>query len=134
MPSARLSAGTKLDSIRSVIRSGKVCVLDCSPVSLKTLYNSAEFHPYVVFLAAPGVDDVEKLYRESATTLRNSSRSLTVRTRVTSVTSVTSHDESRVTTTRRPPARGGSEGDLLGDITARTTGVRGCLLCWCVEV
>ncbi|XP_043197058.1 protein PALS2-like [Amphibalanus amphitrite] len=69
--------GTKLDSIRSVIRSGKVCVLDCSPVSLKTLYNSAEFHPYVVFLAAPGVDDVEKLYRESATTLRNSSRSLT---------------------------------------------------------
>ena len=74
--------GTKLDSIRSVIRSGKVCVLDCSPVSLKTLYNSAEFHPYVVFLAAPGVDDVEKLYRESATTLRNSSqRSLTVRGR-----------------------------------------------------
>ncbi|XP_037074880.1 MAGUK p55 subfamily member 6-like isoform X2 [Pollicipes pollicipes] len=69
--------GTKLDSIRAVIRSGKMCVLDCSPVSLKTLYNSAEFHPYVVFLAAPGVDDVEKLYRESATTLRNSSRSLT---------------------------------------------------------
>lgn len=68
--------GIKLDSVRAVIRSGRMCVLDCSPTALKTLYNSAEFHPFVVFLASPGVDDVEKLYRDSSTTLRNSNRAL----------------------------------------------------------
>ena len=64
--------GTKLNSIREVIRSGKMCVLDCNPrvricfiwlsfepihfcsiwQCLKLLKN-AEFMPYVVFIAAP---------------------------------------------------------------------------------
>ncbi|XP_050701109.1 protein PALS2-like isoform X3 [Eriocheir sinensis] len=54
--------GTKIDSILSVIRSGKMCVLDCSPASLKYLRNSSEMLPYVIFLAAPGMDQIKSLY------------------------------------------------------------------------
>ncbi|KAI5704826.1 hypothetical protein M8J75_009203 [Diaphorina citri] len=54
--------GTHLDSIREVILSGKICVLDCSPVALKILHNSTEFLPLVIFLAAPGVDNLKFLY------------------------------------------------------------------------
>ena len=46
--------GTKLDSVREVIDTGRMCVLDCSPSALKLLHNSNEFMPFVVFLAAPG--------------------------------------------------------------------------------
>ncbi|XP_065340303.1 protein PALS2 isoform X1 [Cloeon dipterum] len=54
--------GTKLESIRSVIRSGKMCVLDCSPAALKILHNSQEFMPYVIFIASPGLEELKNIY------------------------------------------------------------------------
>lgn len=54
--------GTKLDSVRDVIRLGKMCVLDCSPAALKILHNSTEFMPYVIFIAAPGMEQLKTLY------------------------------------------------------------------------
>merc|ERR1712203_692392 len=54
--------GTKLDSVREVIDTGRMCVLDCSPAALKLLHNSNEFMPFVVFLAAPGLDEMKPLY------------------------------------------------------------------------
>ncbi|GLH04611.1 Peripheral plasma membrane protein CASK [Gryllus bimaculatus] len=54
--------GTKLDSIRDVIRQGKMCVLDCSPAALKILHNSSEFMPYVIFIASPGMEQLKHLY------------------------------------------------------------------------
>ena len=54
--------GTKLDSIRVIIDDGKTCILDASPQSLKILRNSSEFMPFVVFLAAPGMDEMRHVY------------------------------------------------------------------------
>ncbi|XP_069941247.1 protein PALS2 isoform X1 [Cherax quadricarinatus] len=68
--------GTKLDSILSIIRSGKMCVLDCSPASLKYLRNSSEMLPYVIFLAAPGMDQIKSLYNIGSS-MGSSSRNLT---------------------------------------------------------
>ncbi|XP_065080151.1 protein PALS2 isoform X2 [Ochlerotatus camptorhynchus] len=56
--------GTHLDSVRDIIRQGKMCVLDCSPTALKTLHNSTEFMPYVIFIAAPGMEQLKQLYSE----------------------------------------------------------------------
>ncbi|XP_055632984.1 protein PALS2 isoform X2 [Toxorhynchites rutilus septentrionalis] len=56
--------GTHLDSIRDIIRQGKMCVLDCAPSALKILHNSAEFMPYVIFIAAPGMEQLKLLYSE----------------------------------------------------------------------
>ncbi|XP_026757423.2 protein PALS2 [Galleria mellonella] len=53
--------GTHLDSIRAVIKEGKMCVLDCAPQSLKLLHNSSEFLPYVVMLATPGIEQLRNL-------------------------------------------------------------------------
>ncbi|XP_059485902.1 protein PALS2 isoform X2 [Neocloeon triangulifer] len=58
--------GTKLESIRSVIRSGKMCVLDCSPAALKILHNSQEFMPYVVFIASPGMEELRNIHEYGA--------------------------------------------------------------------
>nr|CAD7428871.1 unnamed protein product [Timema monikensis] len=69
--------GTKLDSIREVIRHGKMCVLDCSPAALKILHNSSEFMPYVIFIAAPGMEQLKHLYgmsRSIGSSIRYSSR------------------------------------------------------------
>lgn len=41
--------GTKLDSVRAVMRSGKTCVLSIHPQSLKTI-RTPEFMPFVVFV------------------------------------------------------------------------------------
>nr|CAD7204496.1 unnamed protein product [Timema douglasi] len=68
--------GTKLDSIREVIRHGKMCVLDCSPAALKILHNSSEFMPYVIFIAAPGMEQLKHLYGMSRS-IGSSSRNLT---------------------------------------------------------
>nr|XP_045609436.1 protein PALS2-like isoform X3 [Procambarus clarkii]XP_045609437.1 protein PALS2-like isoform X3 [Procambarus clarkii] len=68
--------GTKLDSILSIIRSGKMCVLDCSPASLKYLRNSSEMLPYVIFLAAPGMDQIKSLYNIGSS-MGSSNRNLT---------------------------------------------------------
>lgn len=54
--------GTTLDSIREVINDGKMCVLDCSPAALKILHNSSEFMPYVIFIAAPGMEQLKTLH------------------------------------------------------------------------
>ena len=55
-------SGTTLDTVREVVDSGRMCVLDCSPSALKLLHNSNEFMPFVVFLAAPGLDEMKPLY------------------------------------------------------------------------
>ncbi|XP_057333228.1 MAGUK p55 subfamily member 2 isoform X1 [Microplitis mediator] len=68
--------GTKLDSVRELIRAGKMCVLDCSPGALKTLHNSTEFMPYVIFIAAPGMEQLKTLYDHGRST-GASSRNLT---------------------------------------------------------
>ncbi|CAH1958890.1 unnamed protein product [Acanthoscelides obtectus] len=70
--------GTHLNSIREVIKQGKMCVLDCSPMSLKILHNSSEFLPYVIFIASPGMEQLKNLYDvgRSNTNLRHSSRNL----------------------------------------------------------
>ncbi|KAF6215628.1 hypothetical protein GE061_010384 [Apolygus lucorum] len=55
--------GTNLESIRDVIRQGKMCILDCSPsVSIEMLYNSSEFMPFVIFVAAPGMELLKQMY------------------------------------------------------------------------
>lgn len=69
--------GTSLDSIRDVIKQGKMCVLDCNPTALKILHNSSEFMPYVVFIAAPGMETLKHLYYENRP-FGASSRNLTV--------------------------------------------------------
>lgn len=43
---------------------GKMCILDCSPSALKLLHNSPEFMPFVIFIAAPGMDQLKQLYAE----------------------------------------------------------------------
>ncbi|XP_037976786.2 protein PALS2 isoform X1 [Plutella xylostella] len=53
--------GTHLDSIRAIIKEGKMCILDCAPASLKLLHNSSEFLPYVVLIAAPGIEHLRNL-------------------------------------------------------------------------
>jgi len=56
--------GTHLDSIRNVIKEGKMCVLDCAPSALKLLHSSPEFMPFVIFIAAPGMEQLKQLYAE----------------------------------------------------------------------
>lgn len=47
--------GTSLDAIRAVVNSGKICVLNLHPQSLKILKNS-DLLPYVVFVAPPSLE------------------------------------------------------------------------------
>ncbi|XP_037908001.1 MAGUK p55 subfamily member 6 isoform X4 [Hermetia illucens] len=68
--------GTHLDSIRDVIKSGKMCILDCAPSALKILHNSTELMPFVVFVAAPGMEQLKQIYAEKRAT-GGSSRNLT---------------------------------------------------------
>ncbi|XP_006816122.2 MAGUK p55 subfamily member 2-like, partial [Saccoglossus kowalevskii] len=56
--------GTKIESIRGVIRSGKMCVIDVNPQCLKTL-KTAEFMPYIVFVNAPQLDVLRALHHEA---------------------------------------------------------------------
>ncbi|CAL1276289.1 unnamed protein product [Larinioides sclopetarius] len=53
--------GTKLESVRAIIRAGKMCILDCNPQALKILKTS-EFMPYVVFIAAPPIDQLKNMH------------------------------------------------------------------------
>lgn len=53
--------GTHLDSIRAVMKEGKMCILDCAPQSLKLLHNSGEFLPFVVMIGAPGIEQLRNL-------------------------------------------------------------------------
>lgn len=56
--------GTKLDSIRQVMRSGKMCLLDVHPQALKVLKTS-EFMPYIVFIEAPQYETLCRMHKES---------------------------------------------------------------------
>ncbi|XP_054715686.1 LOW QUALITY PROTEIN: protein PALS2-like [Uloborus diversus] len=68
--------GTKLESVRAIIRSGKMCILDCNPQVLKYLKTS-EFMPYVVFIAAPPMDQLRHMQFDSGRSYNYSSRNLT---------------------------------------------------------
>ncbi|KAL3110965.1 hypothetical protein niasHT_017738 [Heterodera trifolii] len=54
--------GTTAESVREVVRSGRVCVLDCNARALESLYN-AEFMPFVVLVAAPPFEELVQLSR-----------------------------------------------------------------------
>jgi calcium/calmodulin-dependent serine protein kinase len=49
--------GTKLETIRSIHADGKMAILDVEPQALKIL-RTAEFTPYVVFIAAPSLNNI----------------------------------------------------------------------------
>lgn len=49
--------GTKLDTIRRIHAEGKMAILDVEPQALKVL-RTAEFTPYVVFIAAPSLQNI----------------------------------------------------------------------------
>lgn len=49
--------GTKLDTIRRIHTDGKMAILDVEPQALKIL-RTAEFTPYVVFIAAPSLQNI----------------------------------------------------------------------------
>ncbi|XP_066258084.1 protein PALS1 isoform X3 [Euwallacea similis] len=50
--------GTSIDAIRSVVNSGKICVLNLHPQSLKILRTS-DLKPYVVFVAPPNLENLK---------------------------------------------------------------------------
>ncbi|KAL1123188.1 hypothetical protein AAG570_002275 [Ranatra chinensis] len=63
--------GTKLETIRKIHQEGRVAILDVEPQALKIL-RTAEFAPYVVFIAAPHLNNLadydgslERLAKES---------------------------------------------------------------------
>lgn len=68
--------GTHVESIKDVIKSGKMCVLDVAPNSLKILHSSQELMPFVIFVAAPGMDQLKQIYAERRST--GSNRNLSV--------------------------------------------------------
>ncbi|XP_071792057.1 protein PALS2-like isoform X2 [Asterias amurensis] len=53
--------GTTFDAIRTTNKSGKMCVLDINPQSLKLLRNS-EFLPLVVFIKAPELETLRQIH------------------------------------------------------------------------
>ncbi|KAL9959237.1 hypothetical protein ACROYT_G036334 [Oculina patagonica] len=56
--------GTKVDSIREVMRSGKMCLLDVNPTALKIL-KTPEFMPYVVFIASPPIETLMEIHKRA---------------------------------------------------------------------
>ncbi|NXN93742.1 MPP2 protein, partial [Rhinopomastus cyanomelas] len=54
--------GTRIDSIRAVVESGRVCVLDVNPQAVKVL-RTAEFVPFVVFIEAPCPETLRAMNR-----------------------------------------------------------------------
>ncbi|XP_011497920.1 PREDICTED: peripheral plasma membrane protein CASK isoform X5 [Ceratosolen solmsi marchali] len=63
--------GTKIETIRKILEEGRLAILDIEPHSLKVL-RTAEFAPYVVFIAAPALQNLadydgslERLVKES---------------------------------------------------------------------
>lgn len=49
--------GTKLDTIRRIHSERRIAILDVEPQALKIL-RTAEFAPYVIFIAAPPLNNV----------------------------------------------------------------------------
>ncbi|XP_014669759.1 PREDICTED: MAGUK p55 subfamily member 6-like isoform X2 [Priapulus caudatus] len=56
--------GTKLDTMRQVVRAGKMCVIDCNSVALKKL-STPEFMPFVVFLQAPDINRLRNMHEQA---------------------------------------------------------------------
>ncbi|KAI5106140.1 membrane protein, palmitoylated 6a (MAGUK p55 subfamily member 6), partial [Silurus meridionalis] len=54
--------GTKIDSIHEVVHTGRTCILDVNPQALKVL-RTAEFMPFVVFIAAPELDTLRAMHK-----------------------------------------------------------------------
>ncbi|XP_046887380.1 MAGUK p55 subfamily member 6a isoform X1 [Hypomesus transpacificus] len=54
--------GTRIDSIHEVVDTGRTCILDVNPQALKVL-KTAEFMPYVVFIAAPELDTLRDMHK-----------------------------------------------------------------------
>ncbi|KAG7242104.1 hypothetical protein INR49_024150 [Caranx melampygus] len=54
--------GTKIDSIHEVVAMGRTCILDVNPQALKVL-KTAEFIPFVVFIAAPELDTLRAMHK-----------------------------------------------------------------------
>ena len=52
--------GTKLETIRNIHKQGLIVILDVEPQALKVL-RTAEFAPYVVFVAAPDLSQIKEL-------------------------------------------------------------------------
>ncbi|KAI9586591.1 MAGUK p55 subfamily member 6 isoform X1 [Glossina fuscipes] len=63
--------GTHIESIKDVIESGRMCVLDCAPNALKILHNSQELMPFVIFIGAPGMEQLKSIYAERRATGSN---------------------------------------------------------------
>ncbi|KAL5109563.1 MAGUK p55 subfamily member 2 [Taenia crassiceps] len=53
--------GTKVKTLRRIAQSGKTCLLDCSPSAVSRI-RTAEFMPFVVFLAAPSCSCMKAMY------------------------------------------------------------------------
>lgn len=56
--------GSKLSSVRDIINSGKIALVDCDPSALKFLW-TAEFMPFIVFLDSPDIDTLQKHNQQS---------------------------------------------------------------------
>ncbi|CAB1333889.1 unnamed protein product [Coregonus sp. 'balchen'] len=54
--------GTKMNSIHEVVDAGRTCILDVNPQALKQL-KTAEFMPFVVFIAAPELDILRAMHK-----------------------------------------------------------------------
>ena len=52
--------GTSAETVRRTVRSGRVCVLDCSERALEYLYNS-EFMPFVVVIGPPALEELQQM-------------------------------------------------------------------------
>ncbi|KAL3313652.1 MAGUK p55 subfamily member 6 [Cichlidogyrus casuarinus] len=53
--------GLKYETVRNVIKEGRTCLVDCHPKSVQAL-RTAEFMPFVVFLAAPAFTCMKAMY------------------------------------------------------------------------
>uniref|UniRef100_A0A0A1X4L8 MAGUK p55 subfamily member 6 n=1 Tax=Zeugodacus cucurbitae TaxID=28588 RepID=A0A0A1X4L8_ZEUCU len=60
--------GLHLNSVNEVIESGRMCILDCAPSTLKFLHNSQQLMPFVIFIAAPGMEQLKQVYSERRAT------------------------------------------------------------------
>ncbi|XP_005182797.1 protein PALS2 isoform X2 [Musca domestica] len=63
--------GTHIQSIKDVINNGRMCVLDCAPNALKILHNSQDLMPFVIFIGAPGMEQLKSIYAERRATGSN---------------------------------------------------------------
>lgn len=65
--------GTSLDAIRAVVNSGKICVLNLHPLSLKML-KSSDLMPYVVLIAPPSLEKLRQKKQKMGETFKVGTR------------------------------------------------------------